>query len=92
MVEGDKDLDKFEPDVREHLKGVNLSKSSKMLTQHTVQSGETLSHLALKYYNHATEKYWRLIYEANKDQIGDNPNKIRTGMTLEIPQLPDDMR
>jgi nucleoid-associated protein YgaU len=29
-----------------------------------------------------------VIYEANKDVIGDDPNKIRTGQVLKIPELP----
>jgi len=59
--------------------------------EHTVAKGETLSHLALKYYGHATKPYYMLIYDANKDLIGDDPNFIRTGMTLKIPELPEGM-
>jgi len=59
--------------------------------EHTVAKGETLSDLALKYYGHATKPYYMLIYEANKELIGDNPNFIRTGMILKIPNLPEGM-
>jgi nucleoid-associated protein YgaU len=52
---------------------------------HTVKSGETLSHIALKYYGSATKEHWMKIYEANKATIGDNPNIIRTGQELVIP-------
>ena len=65
---------------------------AKMLATHKITSKETLSHLALQYYGHATEPYWRLIYEANKDVIGPNPNKVRVGTLLEIPVLPDAMK
>ena len=49
---------------------------------HTVQKGETLSHIAQKYYGKASE--YKKIFEANRDQIKD-PDKIREGMKLQIP-------
>ncbi len=51
--------------------------------QHTVQSGETLSHISLHYYK--TANRWKEIYEANKAVIGDNPNRIYPGQVLVIP-------
>lgn len=51
--------------------------------QHTVKSGETLSHISLHYYK--TANRWKEIYEANKAVIGDNPNKIYPGQVLVIP-------
>ncbi|MBN2549380.1 MAG: hypothetical protein JXB15_09500 [Anaerolineales bacterium] len=65
---------------------------AQVLATHTLTSEETLSHLSLKYYGHATEPYWRIIYEANKDVIGPNPNKVRGGLVLTIPVLPDEMK
>lgn len=65
---------------------------AKIIATHKLTSKESLSHLALQYYGHATEPYWRLIYEANKDAIGPNPNKVRVGTLLEIPVLPDSMK
>jgi nucleoid-associated protein YgaU len=50
---------------------------------HVVASGDTLSHIAARYYGDAGR--WPDIYEANKDIIGDNPNLIRVGQELEIP-------
>jgi hypothetical protein len=52
----------------------------KFIAKHTVQAGDTLGSIALKYYKNAGEKYYMPIYEANKSVIGDNPNKIRLGM------------
>ena len=57
----------------------------KMIAQHTLKEGETLSHLALKYYGSTEKNKWMLIYEANKAVIGDDPGKIRPGMQLNIP-------
>jgi nucleoid-associated protein YgaU len=59
------------------------------VAEHTVEAGETLSDLALKYYGHATQPYYMHIYEANKDVIGDNPNVIKPGQELVIPKKPD---
>lgn len=54
---------------------------------HIVASNETLSHIALRYYGSAAKENWMIIYEANKELIGDNPNIIRKGMELFIPDI-----
>lgn len=78
----------------EEAEGVKItpSKSSKADAftkgkMHTVASDETLSHIALRYYGSATKEKWMIIYEANKELIGDNPNIIRKGMELFIPDI-----
>ena len=48
---------------------------------YTVKSGDTLSKIGS---HHGVA--WREIYEANKDVIGDNPDKIHPGQTLRIPR------
>jgi len=70
-----------------------LEKGKKLETKttHTVKSGETLSHIALNYYNHATPPYWKLILEHNEDLLEGNERNLREGMKLEIPELPDDL-
>jgi nucleoid-associated protein YgaU len=62
------------------------------LAEHTVEAGETLSHIALKYYKNANKPFYMAIYEANKATIGDNPNRIKPGMLLHIPVLPEDFK
>ena len=64
----------------------------KVIAEYEVKSGDTLSALALKYYKHATPPYYTLIYEANKTVIGSNPNLIRPGMELLIPELPEELK
>jgi len=59
------------------------------IAEHTVASGETLSHIALKHYGSAAKEKWMLIFEANKEVIGDNPNLIRPGQVLKIPKQPE---
>lgn len=65
---------------------------SAVIATHTVTANETLSHIALRYYGHATPPYYKLIYEFNKGIIGENMNIIRAGQVLEIPQLPDELK
>ena len=48
-----------------------------------VQSGDTLLSLAEQFYGDGTQ--WRRIYEANKDTIGADPDKLKIGMKLTIP-------
>lgn len=62
-------------------------KAQEFIAEHTVASGETLSHISLKYYNSAAKPKYMVIYEANKDVIGDNPNIIVPGQVLKIPKL-----
>jgi len=64
----------------------------KTKAEHKVDAGDTLSALALKYYGKTTKDYWMLIYEANKAVIGDNPNGIKAGTVLKVPELPEDMK
>lgn len=63
------------------------AEAKKKWKKHVVKSDETLSHISLKYYGSAVKDKWMIIYEANKDVIGDNPNIIRPGMELVIPEL-----
>jgi nucleoid-associated protein YgaU len=49
---------------------------------YTVESGDTLSAIAERYYGTQTE--WPKIFEANRDQI-DNPDLIQPGQVLRVP-------
>ena len=55
-------------------------------TCHVVQSGDWLSKLAQRYYQSMHK--WPVIYEANRDVIGSNPDVIKPGQRLLIPKLP----
>lgn len=52
---------------------------------YTVDSGDNLSKIALKYQNQGVDVSWEDIYERNKDTIGKDPNQIQPGMDLTIP-------
>ncbi len=68
------------------------SEKPDIIATHTVESGETLSHIALKYYKHATPPYWKYLLEHNKEVLKGNERNVRTGMELEIPELPEDLK
>jgi nucleoid-associated protein YgaU len=48
-----------------------------------VQSGDTLLTIAEQFYGDNTQ--WRRIYDASKDVIGADPDKLKVGMKLKIP-------
>ena len=54
---------------------------------HVVASGENLSQISQAYYGKA--KYWRKIYEANRQLIGDSPEDLEVGMKLVMPRIED---
>jgi LysM repeat protein len=56
--------------------------STSVAQQYTVKAGDTLSRLALQFYNSMNK--WEKIYEANKDHL-KNPNYIFIGQKLIIP-------
>ncbi len=51
---------------------------------YTVGSGDVLGEISKKVYGTATK--WRTIYDANRDVIGTDPNRLKPGMVLRIPQ------
>ncbi|MEU8527849.1 MULTISPECIES: transglycosylase family protein [Streptomyces] len=48
---------------------------------HTVQPGDTLSSIARRF---AIKGGWKALYEANRKEIGADPNRLRTGTMLLI--------
>ena len=64
-----------------------------IITVHEVESNnQTLSHVALKFYKHATPPYWKYLLEHNKEVLKGSEKNIRMGMKLEIPELPEDLK
>src|ERR1700722_16195570 len=55
--------------------------------QYTVKAGDSLSKIARFFYGSGTELFWRRIYDANVATIGANPNLIRPGQQLTIPEI-----
>lgn len=71
---------------------ITEQRQSTIITTHTVQEGETLSHVALKYYKHATPPYWKFLLEHNTEVLKGNERNVRVGMELEIPELPEELQ
>jgi len=84
----EKDKDQFQKRNRQMMGGG----AYKIIAKHTVESGQTLSNVALKYYNHATPPYWKLLLEVNKALLKGDEKNIRAGMELEIPELPEKLK
>jgi nucleoid-associated protein YgaU len=53
---------------------------------YVVKSGDTLTRIAGQYYGNSG--MWRIIYDANRSAIGDDPNALRVGVRLTIPPAP----
>jgi|tagenome__1003787_1003787.scaffolds.fasta_scaffold20421945_1 nucleoid-associated protein YgaU len=53
---------------------------------HVVQSGDWLSKLGQRYYGDIYK--WPVIFEANRRVIGHDPNLIKPGQKLVVPELP----
>ncbi len=53
--------------------------------EYTVAGGDSLSAIAKKFYDDASQ--WPAIWKANKETIGDDPNRIRPGQVLTIPKI-----
>lgn len=54
--------------------------------KHIVVAGEDIFKIAEVYYGNGL--LWRYVYEANREQIGDDPENIQPGMVLQIPEIP----
>jgi len=54
--------------------------------RYTVQAGDTLSDIAQRHFGRASA--WHAIFDANRDQI-DDPDLIRPGQVLRLPDLND---
>ncbi len=76
------------PSPEDVKKAIEKARQSGFIAEHTVGPGDTLGHIAKKYYGSAY--HYPLIYEANKDVIGDDPDLIIDGTVLKIPKLPEE--
>ena len=65
----------------------------KLITVHTVESNnQTLSHIALKYYKHATPPYWKYLLENNMEVLKGSEKNVRMGLKLDIYELPEELK
>ena len=55
--------------------------------EHRISSGDSLSTLSENPIHYGAAKFWDVLYQANRDRIGNNPNLIYPGVKLRIPCL-----
>ncbi len=65
------------------VKGGSSSTASPAPRTYTVVKGDNLSKIAQSFYSN--DRMWRKIYDANKAVIGKNPDLIKPGQVLTIP-------
>lgn len=78
-------------EMKDKLAEAAAARASEKVVKHVWTNDDTYASLAFEHYGSIQEPYWRLIYEHNKDIIGDHPNNIRTGLEIEIPPLPKEL-
>jgi len=81
---------RYVPTAEDVQKAIEKARESAFIAEHKVGPGDSLSSISKKYYGSAY--HYPLIYEANKDVIGDDPNLIIDGTVLKIPRLPEDKK
>ena len=59
------------------------SKPREGTVHHTVETGDSLSSISLRYYG--KEYKWDRIFNANSKQLGGNPDRLKIGMVLVVP-------
>jgi nucleoid-associated protein YgaU len=63
----------------------NFATASAAPKTYTVVSGDSLSSIAKAELGDSA--HWKALYEANKELIGDDPNRLRIGQTLTLPKV-----
>lgn len=62
-------------------RGTSTGEAESRTMVYTVEPGDTLSKIAVRYYGNAS--LWRKIFEDNRDVIA-NPNRVRAGMRIRL--------
>jgi nucleoid-associated protein YgaU len=68
------------------------AEAAKPVKKYVLLEGETWSHVALKFYGHATPPYWQVLIDANKATVGEDYHRIWAGMEIIIPELPEELK
>jgi nucleoid-associated protein YgaU len=64
----------------------------KIIGEHVVKEGETLTHIAQKYYGSTEKPFWEYLYEFNKHVIGPDMKLMKPGMKLKVPELSPELQ
>lgn len=69
-----------------------IEEGPKVIAEHTVVKGDTLSGIALRYYGNASRRHYMYIFNKNKDVIGNDPDMIMIGIKLKIYELTEGLK
>jgi nucleoid-associated protein YgaU len=83
-------LMKKKPDLAKDMKMEDVG--PKVIAEHTVVKGDTLSGIALRYYGNASRRHYMYIFNKNKDVIGNDPDMIMVGIKLKIYELTEGLK
>jgi nucleoid-associated protein YgaU len=64
-----------------------IAAAPKVIGEHTVKEGETLTHVTMRFYGEEGKPFWQYVYEFNKNVIGPDMKLLKPGMKLRIPEL-----
>ena len=74
-----------EPDFSDVQGGSSsISSDTSVERTYTVRPGDSLSKIAQALLGDA--KKWRILYDANREVVGKNPDLIKPGQVLKIPK------
>jgi nucleoid-associated protein YgaU len=89
----DKEREKLLEERKKEIIARREAAKPKLITTYTVtEDTPTLSHISLKFYGHATKPYWMYLLEHNTEALKGSEKRVRIGMQLEIPELPDELK
>jgi nucleoid-associated protein YgaU len=71
------------PEIDTPVTPTSATPAAPAATEYEIKSGDSLSAIAKRFYGDATQ--WRKIYDANRDVMGDDPDKIYPGQKITIP-------
>lgn len=72
-----------EPEVIAESAGETIGRETASQYYYIVKAGDSLGLISQKVYGTSTN--WRIIADANSDQLGNNPNRLQLKMALVIP-------
>ena len=75
-----------DPDDMLDIANFPVQQPSSRAVTHTIRPGESLYSIAKRYYKNANR--WRVIFDANRDVLGSDPDDLQPGTKLVIPPAP----
>jgi hypothetical protein len=64
-----------------------ISAPPRIKAWHVVRASDTPSTITEKYFGTSDQAKWMAVYDVNKSVIGPDPNQLRPGLLLRIPDV-----